>query len=225
MATDKQITANRENAKHSTGPRTECGKRRSRSNAFRHGLTAETIIDVLENAADYEAFAAAINADYRPATNFELELVARLISLLWRLRRAIAIESGLISIQRKSLRERRMEDAHTRRFGVFYTASPSLMPSCQLAANLNGRENDDRHFVKRASKINIARPFMRVDKDVFERLGRYEMRLWRQAIQTILLLNSINRGSREIFGADERRFHLRGTMAKHRHVLWPPFVT
>ena len=71
MTTEKQIAANRENAKKSTGPRTADGKRKSRRNAVRHGLTAETVIDVLEEAADYEALAAAINADFRPATNFD----------------------------------------------------------------------------------------------------------------------------------------------------------
>ena len=99
MTTEKQIAANRENAKKSTGPRTSNGKRKSRRNALRHGLTAETVIDVLEEAADYEALAAAINADFRPATNFELQLIARLISLLWRLRRATAIESGLLALE------------------------------------------------------------------------------------------------------------------------------
>ena len=99
MSTDKQIAANRENAKKSTGPRTAAGKRKSRRNAVRHGLTAETIIDVLEEAADYEALAAAIGADFRPATNFELQLIARLTSLLWRLRRATAIESGLLALE------------------------------------------------------------------------------------------------------------------------------
>ena len=49
MATEKQIIANQQNAQHSTGPRTESGKRRSRRNAIRHGLTAETIIDALED--------------------------------------------------------------------------------------------------------------------------------------------------------------------------------
>ena len=99
MATEKQIAANRQNAKSSTGPRTEYGKRRSRRNAMRHGLTAETVIDVLEDPAGYKALQRAIYADYRPRSNFELQLVGRLVSLLWRLRRAVAIESGLLSIQ------------------------------------------------------------------------------------------------------------------------------
>jgi len=42
MTTFKQIEANRRNARHSTGPITEEGKLRSRRNAVRNGLTAET---------------------------------------------------------------------------------------------------------------------------------------------------------------------------------------
>jgi hypothetical protein len=52
----RQIEANRRNARLSTGPTTEEGKRKSRRNAVRHGLTAETVIDALEDAADYAAF-------------------------------------------------------------------------------------------------------------------------------------------------------------------------
>ena len=83
------------------------GKRRSRRNAMRHGLTAETVIDVLEDPAAYRALQRAIFADYRPRSNFELQLVGRLVSLLWRLRRAIAIESGLLNIQAEILRKRK----------------------------------------------------------------------------------------------------------------------
>jgi hypothetical protein len=39
VATEKQIAANRANAKRSTGPKTAAGKRRSSGNAFRHGLS------------------------------------------------------------------------------------------------------------------------------------------------------------------------------------------
>ncbi|MGA7084618.1 MAG: hypothetical protein WB005_15760, partial [Pseudolabrys sp.] len=96
MATEKQLAANRQNAKSSTGPRTEAGKRRSRRNAIRHGLTAQTVIEVYEDATEYRALQRAVGEDYRPRTNFEIELVARLVSLLWRLRRTVAIESGLL---------------------------------------------------------------------------------------------------------------------------------
>jgi hypothetical protein len=47
----RQLQANRRNALKSTGPRTEEGKHISRRNAFRHGLTAETVIDGLEGRA------------------------------------------------------------------------------------------------------------------------------------------------------------------------------
>jgi hypothetical protein len=39
MATERQIAANRRNAGKSTGPRSRAGKKRARSNAYRHGLT------------------------------------------------------------------------------------------------------------------------------------------------------------------------------------------
>jgi hypothetical protein len=38
LASEKQIAANRANAKRSTGPKTAAGKQKSSRNAFRHGL-------------------------------------------------------------------------------------------------------------------------------------------------------------------------------------------
>ena len=73
---------------------TTAGKQRSRRNAIRHGLTAETIIDALEDAEDYAAFELAVAADSEARSAVERELVLRLASLLWRLRRTTAIESS-----------------------------------------------------------------------------------------------------------------------------------
>jgi hypothetical protein len=99
MTSLKQIEANRRNAQKSTGPITLEGKQRSRGNALRHGLTAETIIGGLENGEDYAAFESAITAEYDPLSVIERELVARPASVLWRLRRTTAIETGLFEMQ------------------------------------------------------------------------------------------------------------------------------
>ena len=99
MTSFRQIAANRRNASKSTGPTTEEGKQRSRRNAVRHGLTAETVIDALEDVEDYKEFEAAITADYDAQSAVERELVLRLAGLLWRLRRATTIETGLFEIQ------------------------------------------------------------------------------------------------------------------------------
>ena len=105
MTSVRQIEANRRNALKSTGPTSTEGKHRSRCNAVRHGLTAETVIGALEDAEDYKAFEAAVTADYDAQSAVERELVLRLASLLWRLRRATAMETGLLQIQAESLTE------------------------------------------------------------------------------------------------------------------------
>ena len=68
MTSLRQIEANRHNALKSTGPTTPEGKERSRCNAVRHGLTAETVIAVLESSEDYETFEATVISDYAAET-------------------------------------------------------------------------------------------------------------------------------------------------------------
>src|SRR5438552_2713154 len=116
MSSFRQIDANRRNAQLSTGPVTEAGKKRSRRNAVRHGLTAETVIDELEDTKDYAAFELAVTTDYDAQSAVERELVLRLASVLWRLRRATAIESGLFKIQAQHLLHfRQTRRAHQQR--------------------------------------------------------------------------------------------------------------
>jgi hypothetical protein len=52
MAPDRQIAANRENAKRSTGPRSEAGKARSARNALKHGLSAEHVVMLGEDLTE-----------------------------------------------------------------------------------------------------------------------------------------------------------------------------
>jgi hypothetical protein len=111
MSSFRQIYATRRNAQKSTGPLAQEGKQRSRCNAIRHGLTAETVIGALEDADDYRAFEAAVIADYDAQSAVERELVLRLASLFWRLRRATTMETGLFEIQANHLKEFRARQA------------------------------------------------------------------------------------------------------------------
>jgi hypothetical protein len=79
------------------------------SPAVRHGLTAETVVVALEDIEDYQAFEAAVITDYDARTAVERELVLRLASLLWRMRRATAIETDLLAIQAEILSDHRHE--------------------------------------------------------------------------------------------------------------------
>jgi hypothetical protein len=96
--------ANRRNAARSTGPTTEAGKHRSRRNAVRHGLCAETVVEIVEDIYDFEG---AVIADYDAALPSRVNSCFRLASLLWRLRRATMIETDLLRIKAELLRDRR----------------------------------------------------------------------------------------------------------------------
>jgi hypothetical protein len=224
MATEKQILANQQNAKHSTGPRTEAGKRRSRRNAIRHGLTAETVIDTLENAADYKAFERAIKSDYSPQSAIEGQLVSRLASLLWRLRRAVIVESGLLDMQAETIQipcSRPTSEYDVDRLSIFrkllHSSDLKTQPKQQ-----GGKEDigiDSIGGETNQTNTRIARSFLRLtslDNRVFERLGRYETNLWRQTAQTLLLLSSIEFRGKDHF-PDERPY-----FGRRKHERYPP---
>src|SRR5262245_30898897 len=197
MSSMKQVTANRQNARCSAGPVTAEGKKRSRCNAVRHGLTAETVIGALEDAEDYAAFEMAIIADYDAQSAIERELALRLASVLWRLRRATSIESGLFEIEARQLLRvsgrRRMRknadnfDEATRMDG----ASPL---SLHGGANVRVNPSCKTEPVQSADRVTAS--FLRLSKlptYPLDRLSRYEANLWRQACQILFALQYLGR--------------------------------
>jgi hypothetical protein len=208
MTSLRQIEANRRNALKSTGPRTEVGKEQSRRNAYRHGLTAETVIAGLEDLEDYKAFEATIIADYDPETAVERELVLRLASLLWRSRRAILIESGLFAIQAEIVRDRRhfrnpcaaesKPEHRFRRFINSATGSGRGNGSDNLAHSAAEQHRRDCAETLSEKPIDWARllthTFLRLahlESGAFGLVNRYEVALWRQTVQTIIALRAV----------------------------------
>src|SRR5262245_33111018 len=168
MTSLSQIEANRPNALKSSGPITPAGKERSRCNAVRHGLTAETVIAVLEDSDDYQAFEAAIISDYSAETAVERELVLRLASVLWRLRRATGIETAIF-------------DSATEEARPLFGTKPAS------AINFEAKTAIAESFLQLAELPTFA----------LDRLSRYEYVLWRQARQIIFTLESLQRQKRE----------------------------
>jgi hypothetical protein len=194
MSSLKQIEANRRNALKSTGPSTHEGKQRSRCNAVRHGLTAETVIGDLEDSEDYQAFEAAVTADYDAQTAIERELVLRLASILWRLRRATGIEASLFQFVGADPRDPDGEPSLiliASQNGAQQDSS-SLDPACHTSAHT---END----AYLATQKTIGDRYLRLTAlptFPLDRLSRYEQTLWRQARQITFTLESLRRRSR-----------------------------
>jgi len=203
MSSFRQVEANRRNACLSTGPVTEEGKNKSRQNAVRHGLTAETVIDALEDAEDYAAFEMAVTADYDAQSAVERELVLRLASLLWRLRRATAIESGLFKIQAKHLlqfRQRRQAHQENQKIidSMYRYAVATENPIQQdQDTPTSGLDPGSPSTAEPADPFDdLTRSFVRLSNlptYPLDRLSRYEATLWRQACQVLFTLQCLDR--------------------------------
>jgi hypothetical protein len=97
MSTAAQIRANKQNAKHSTGPRTAEGKQRSSRNAVKHGLRAMDPLIPGEDREAFETHCEEIELDLQPATAIESNLVDQIADITWRLKRLSRIEAAVIT--------------------------------------------------------------------------------------------------------------------------------
>ena len=78
------------------GPKTEQGKRRSRRNSLRHGLTSTTLVVLPEeNGREYEEILRGFRESLQPGGAFEDALVARLAQTHWRGLRSRRVETGM----------------------------------------------------------------------------------------------------------------------------------
>ena len=199
MTSLRQIEANRDNALKSTGPKTEDGKQRSRRNGLKHGFTAETVIEPLESPGEYRAFEDAIVAEYLPRTPVEQELVHRLASLFWRLRRATSIETGLLRMQSEILHAFRTSRPNAAKLSAgegtpwaFDGNGPEFRQD--VISGANGEQGLHPHAANASRDIAIS--FLRLanlDNDIVDRLSRYEAALWRQLAQTLFTLQALKR--------------------------------
>ena len=180
-------------------------RRRSRRRGWRDGIADQTVVRTLEDARSYRAFERALVAGVDPRSMLELALAHRLASLLWRLRRASAIETGLFEFQVESRAGRRQDPSRG-------SSQPGALPiptranGHKIAPSSNEPDDSlapahDQEPLSRSTPLGprskthaIAQCFLRLsnlDPTLLDRVGSYEARLWRQAAQTIWTLEAM----------------------------------
>jgi hypothetical protein len=182
-------------------------RRRSRRRAWRDGLADQTLVQGLEDVRSYRAFERALIGSVDPRSALELALAHRLASLLWRLRRASAIETGLFEIQGEPLIASR-QDLSRRRGERATLPSPTRANGHSKVLGSNGGGDplaSDQEpqltsarppFAPWPQSRTIAQCFLRLanlDPNLLDRAGGYEERLWRQAAQTVWTLDAMRR--------------------------------
>jgi hypothetical protein len=187
MASNKQLEANRANARKSTGPRGQDGKSRSRLNSRKHGLTAKTLIIVGENADDFDQLRAELMDEHDPQSALECELVERLAGILWRLRRVPFFEAAIIDARQAQL------DGEARRM---ISTSPYKTPQDFDGGECGAEKMSDAEW-----SIYVGHALIRdgLYGDGLGRLARHEAALMNALTKTLqmLLLLQENRENRK----------------------------
>ena len=92
IISEKQQQANRQNAQHSTGPKTPEGKAAIRFNALTYGLRTRATIIPDEDAADYSRLWDEMEADWQPQNRTERCYLETMVTSQWLLARVAASE-------------------------------------------------------------------------------------------------------------------------------------
>src|SRR5258707_7200307 len=132
-------------------PQSKC--RRSRRRAWRDGLADQTVVTTLEHVRSYRAFERALIGSVDPRSALELALIHRLASLLWRLHRASAIETGLFEIQAEFLLARQQDPS----------SGAGHLGSLQTFTQANGHRralgSNRRHYQHACHSTSLPRRF------------------------------------------------------------------
>ena len=179
MATEKQLQANRANARKSTGPRTQAGKARSRLNSRKHGLTAKMLIIAGENADDFDELRAELLEEHNPQSALECELVERLAGILWRLRRVPLFEAAIINARQAHVSDENM--------------SWETMRSFTYQEGMDGDEDGAEEMSNEQWSVLVGKALIEdgINGDGLGKLARHETTLMNALTKTLQMLLQI----------------------------------
>ncbi|MGC1878877.1 MAG: hypothetical protein WA678_05840 [Rhabdochlamydiaceae bacterium] len=97
MTTQRQIAANRINAQHSTGPKSQQGREAVSQNALKHGIFSRQILLEDESINEFESLKMEFHDQFQPQGMLEQLFCERALAAAWRLSRITKMESMLIT--------------------------------------------------------------------------------------------------------------------------------
>ena len=174
----KQLIANRENAKKSTGPKTQKGKQIVKNNAFKHGLYSDTILinspNLKESKTEYDYLYNALVEELQPKTEYQYILVRKIVNCLWRSRRVIVAETAIINRQIDSLENHTHYNDLTEQLQQI----PDLPPEPGIVDDMQELRSE---IARKRSDLIATKAIPRIEDSM--NILHYEMRLDRQISQ------------------------------------------
>ncbi len=177
----KQIKANRQNSKKSTGPKSEEGKKTVGQNATTYGLYSnKLVIDSKyhkESRVDYEMLVESLRWELDPRSCFQEYLIRKIANALWRTHRVALAETAQINKQLNNLDKKMYDAQQDQEFKAKYH-------DCEnVPLDFSSEDTNDY--------INLVMQHAIPDKNFAKRILYYEMRLDRQLTRTYNLLRKI----------------------------------
>ncbi len=178
-ASKKQIVANKQNAKKSTGPKTDEGMGASSMNAVTHGLRSKHPVinspHLKEDQHEYNMLICNVYDELDPEGIFEEYLARQIANALWRSNRVLRYELETIHHQLDRF-ERRLDDTvdHRRYFSMDDDYEPTP-------------EDEVRFREQVTHRLSIP------DLDIAGTLSLYEARLGRQITRSFTILTHLQR--------------------------------
>jgi hypothetical protein len=185
MTSERQKAANRANARHSTGPKTQEGKAVVRLNALRHGLLTRDVVLPGEDADAFEDLLNQVRAELSPVGPIEELLVDRVVNTTWRLGRLAQTETAFFDWRVQVLKVAQLADqvrSYELAFPVFardITDKAAHTEAKEALARTKRERDQDKLLLGRALDADAK------EGNTLGKLGRYERSLERSLFRTL----------------------------------------
>lgn len=201
MTSNKQIIANRNNAKNSAGPMTSEGKLTVSKNAVKHGLLSTDIVIKDESGSEFTDFRQKLYIELAPVGELEQLLADRIIASFWRLKRVCRIEVQLLnnmsSFQLKKPDGKSSSDIPTMQITKTYEGGRTevVTPdhSSKAKASSDSKDDSDQMSLGRAVHADFSGP------NTLGKFRRYEAHIDRtlyKALHELQRLQAVRLGQK-----------------------------